>query len=132
MNILKSIVLLICFLILVSINTYAQTSLKQYSDKTTSPLTQFTFIENKGQLVDQNGNKRDDVLYYFNSNGFRVRLKKNGFSIELKDKAFDKTVLINRVDIDFINPAINVNIIPEHKKTFYFNSKYMTKNHSSL
>lgn len=44
---------------------------------------QIGFLENKGQVVDQRGNHRNDVKYILSSNGFKLILKENGFSYEI-------------------------------------------------
>lgn len=41
------------------------------------------FIENKGQIIDQNNKPNSEVLYLLNSPGFNVQLRKNGFSYDL-------------------------------------------------
>ncbi len=40
------------------------------------------FFENKGQISDQHGAPRPDVLYMFDQKGFKCQLKRNGFSYE--------------------------------------------------
>lgn len=37
------------------------------------------FLENKGQVVDQNGNRRDDILYLFEQDGFTLALGRDFF-----------------------------------------------------
>jgi hypothetical protein len=41
------------------------------------------FLENKGQVVDQNGNRRDDILYLFEQDGFTLALGRDFFSYQL-------------------------------------------------
>ena len=41
------------------------------------------FIENKGQIVDQNGRKNNAVKYLLNTNGLNVQLRQNGFSYDV-------------------------------------------------
>ena len=41
------------------------------------------FIENKGQIIDQNNNLNPAVLFLFNSNGLNVQLRKSGFSYDV-------------------------------------------------
>ena len=45
--------------------------------------SQYGFIENKGQIIDQNNNLNPSVLYLYNGNGLHVQLKKSGFSYEV-------------------------------------------------
>ncbi|MFI5135259.1 MAG: hypothetical protein ACHQD9_05365, partial [Chitinophagales bacterium] len=41
------------------------------------------FTENKGQIVDQNGNALPDLLYMYNNKGMKVQLYQNHFSYEM-------------------------------------------------
>jgi hypothetical protein len=41
------------------------------------------FIENKGQIIDQNGKPNPVVLYLLNTPGMNVQLRKGGFSYDL-------------------------------------------------
>src|SRR5438477_11351935 len=41
------------------------------------------FIENKGQVADQDGKLRPDVKFIYASGNYKLILKKNGFSHEL-------------------------------------------------
>src|SRR5438552_18359041 len=41
------------------------------------------FIENKGQVADQDGKFRPDVKFIYASGNYKLILKKNGFSHEL-------------------------------------------------
>ena len=41
------------------------------------------FIENKGQIIDQNNNPNSAVLYLLNTPGLNVQLRKDGFSYDL-------------------------------------------------
>ncbi len=45
--------------------------------------TKSSFIENKGQIIDQNNKPNPGVLYLLNSPGFNVQLRKSGFSYDL-------------------------------------------------
>ncbi len=44
---------------------------------------QYGFIENKGQIIDQNNIPNKEVLYLYSGNGFHVQLRQNGFSYEV-------------------------------------------------
>lgn len=77
------------------------------------------FIENKGQIVDQNYHENKDVLYQYVGKGIKVQLRKTGYSYELftatnlpKIQPGKKTpdnirdlsnakIICNRIDIDF-------------------------------
>ena len=41
------------------------------------------FIENKGQIVDQNNKPNPAVLYLLNTPGFNVQLRNGGFSYDV-------------------------------------------------
>ncbi|MEI6595670.1 MAG: hypothetical protein WCO28_08895, partial [Bacteroidota bacterium] len=45
--------------------------------------SQYGFIENKGQIIDQNNQLNSSVLYLYNGNGLHVQLKQSGFSYEV-------------------------------------------------
>jgi len=47
------------------------------------PKSNSAFIENKGQIIDQNLNPNPGVLYLLNTPGFNVQLRKGGFSYDL-------------------------------------------------
>lgn len=42
----------------------------------------YGYMENKGQIVDQNDQPRPDLLFMYVDDGFRVHLRQNGFSYE--------------------------------------------------
>jgi len=104
----------------------------------------YSFYENKGQIVDQNGKSNSDVKYLLNSPGLNVQIKKNGFSydvFEIEKKELKKKTSKNdlesekkrkhsntflkykyhRVDIDFVDSKINPEIITEGKSEDYEN-----------
>ncbi|MBZ4033237.1 T9SS type B sorting domain-containing protein [Flavobacterium sp. 17A] len=119
-----------------------------------NPKQSIGFKENKGQIIDQNGEKNDAVKYLLNSNGLNVQLKKNGFSYdvyELKKTAVDysKTArkipysipgkdeeqkpeyhleyIFHRIDIDFIDSNSKVELIAD-QKSIDFDNYYNTPN----
>jgi hypothetical protein len=51
--------------------------------KGTEMAGRYGFIENKGQIIDQNNNLNPSVLYLYNGNGLHVQLKQTGFSYEV-------------------------------------------------
>ena len=104
----------------------------------------FSFYENKGQIVDQNGKANPDVKYLLNSPGLNVQIKKNGFSYDVyeietkqlkKKKAKENTILdqrknssdkeikykYHRIDIDFVDSKKNPEIVAEGKSDDYEN-----------
>lgn len=100
------------------------------------------FIENKGQIVDQFGNLRNDIRFMFNQGKMKVELKNNNFSYELYTKyiiqnkkknkinsnnPYEQNENINyninshRVDIDLLGANPNPQIIAEGKSYDYSN-----------
>jgi uncharacterized protein (TIGR02145 family) len=71
--------------------------LKQQNSKT-------AFIENKGQVVDQNYNPNPAVLYLLNTPGMNVQLRKGGFSYDLYQTLHQpSSIQFHRIDIDLLN-----------------------------
>lgn len=103
------------------------------------------FIENKGQIIDQNQKENKSVLYLLNTNGLNVQLRKNGFSYdvyEIKTRPVSKNknqkdelnlnsfknqpeikqkIKFHRIDIDFLNTNSNVKLVSEKKSIDYDN-----------
>ncbi|MCU7616801.1 T9SS type B sorting domain-containing protein [Chryseobacterium sp. PBS4-4] len=107
---------------------------------------QYHFYENKGQIVDQNGEENKDVKYLFHSAGLNVQLRSNGFSYDVYETKkttnpnFNKNRenlavnkrdfnteeyiyenLFHRIDIDLINSNRDSKIIAEGKSADYEN-----------
>jgi hypothetical protein len=94
------------------------------------------FIENKGQVVNQFGEKRGDVKFIYSSPGFNLSLKEHGFSYEFLSKEegciFSESgenprgtgrpgkIEASRIDIDFIG-ANTPEIIASGKSKDYQN-----------
>jgi hypothetical protein len=100
----------------------------------------FGFIENKGQIIDQNNNLNPSVLYLYNGNGLHVQLKQTGFSYEVwkvstsnKQLAISKfpnlnnklpeadSIFIHRIDISFVGANQNAKIISIEPASDYIN-----------
>lgn len=106
------------------------------------------FIENKGQIIDQNGKPNNKVKYLLNTNGLNVQIRENGFSYDIyetkKHKLSKKEIakqnpfpdvlqernklpdykleyIYHRIDIDFLNSRKNTKIIAEEKSIDYDN-----------
>ncbi|OAB28952.1 DUF7948 domain-containing protein [Flavobacterium fryxellicola] len=103
------------------------------------------FIENKGQITDQNGKPNPAVQFLLNTAGLNVQIKKNGFSYDIyevkkkpakhriegsntfsslakKDKKATNYTLeyvFHRIDIDFVNSNSNVKLISNEKSADY-------------
>ncbi|MEI6436812.1 MAG: hypothetical protein WCP32_18455, partial [Bacteroidota bacterium] len=70
--------LLHILLLLLACSTFAkENTRKGFSQHTTG------FIENKGQIIDQNNKSNPSVLYLLNTPGMNVQLRRGGFSYDL-------------------------------------------------
>lgn len=94
------------------------------------------FIENKGQVIDQNGIHQSNVLFIFQSDDYNIILKENGFSYtqyRIIEKSFlsesdatniksiaETDVTLHRIDIRFIGATTPL-IIKENKSPYNFN-----------
>jgi PKD repeat protein len=66
----------------ISLAAYGQYQAIEFT-KAVSPNLPGQFIENKGQIIDQNGNARPDVKYVFCAPGFKAAFMEDGISYEL-------------------------------------------------
>lgn len=104
---------------------------------------QLGFIENKGQILNQNKQQNKEVLYLYNGFGMQVQLKQNGFSYELiktetsqanaciqqNQKLADMdievpapaTLFIHRIDISFVGSKQNGSIIASEPAADFVN-----------
>lgn len=108
-----------------------------FSQKKNYQNQDYFFYENKGQIVDQDGNANPNVKYLFHSAGLNVQLRANGFSYDVYqvEKVNDKKNIkksssqeienfkykFHRVDIDLINSNPNCKIISEEKSPDFEN-----------
>ncbi len=117
------------FLFLISFNAVA-------SGFNTRPIA---FIENKGQILNQNFELNNDVLFMYSGKGVKIQLRKSGYSYELfkinnlpelnpKTKLSDRPELLSntfinthRVDINFMNANHSVQILKEEKQDLVLN-----------
>jgi len=110
--------------------------------------SQHGFIENKGQIIDQNNQLNTSVLYLYNGNGLHVQLKQSGFSYEVwkiakrassfQPLASGKTplpiakgqqqeanttdsIFIHRIDISFVGANQNATITSFDPASDYIN-----------
>lgn len=93
--------------------------------------SQFGFIKNNGQIIDQNNQPNTAVKYLYNGNGLNVLLRNEGFSYELyksskvlKDfssltainknpvDSFDFSIESHRIDIVFEGASSDLEIVP--------------------
>ncbi|RYY14452.1 MAG: hypothetical protein EOO04_30180, partial [Chitinophagaceae bacterium] len=84
------------------------TANQAFAERITSS-DQPTFRENKGQIKDQRGNKRSDILYYGTSGAMTYYLQPTGISYQLYKINGDSTT-VQRIDIRWIdaNPKANI------------------------
>ncbi|MDP1623217.1 MAG: FISUMP domain-containing protein [Bacteroidales bacterium] len=84
------------------------------------------FVENKGQIIDQNNNPNPSVLYLLNTPGMNVQLRNSGFSYDLMqaDKDFSDSLKIlsfSRIDFNFKEINTEFKIITSEKINTRFN-----------
>lgn len=72
---MKNTLLIISFFFCVA-NVYAANGIKPVK-------SQYGFVENKGQIIDQNNQPNKEVLYLYSAGNLHVQLKQNSFSYEL-------------------------------------------------
>jgi gliding motility-associated-like protein len=116
---------------------FSQTNLASF------PRNSYGFIENKGQVRDQNNKPNNSVKYLLSlANGMNLQLKANSFCYDtytitdtltegrnsalqdLPSKYKTKKQLkfkFHRVDISFAGASLSPQIIAEHPSAFYFN-----------
>jgi len=108
------------------------------------------FIENKGQIIDQNNKSNPSVLFLLNTPGMNVQLRRDGFSYDLyrisnieqrtmndefsrnKLPATDHELFVtnfHRIDFDLLNANPSPFIIPSDPAPDYYN--YFTSNVSA-
>lgn len=107
------------------------------ADNPSTGRTNGYFIENKGQLLDQNGSPNADVLFLATGPGFRVQLRRTGYSYELfsaeeenqpsgtscpHTRALPSLRIFNhRVDLNFEGMNPTPTIVTELASEDYFN-----------
>ncbi len=102
--------------------------------------SQFGFIENKGQVIDQNNKPNPACLFLYNGGSLHVQLKQNSFSYEVWQKAGSErragtgterraesemqdtnSFGIHRIDVSFLNANKNPIIIASDISSDYIN-----------
>ncbi len=99
--------------------------------------SQSGFIENKGQIIDQNNKPNPVCLFLYNGGGLHVQLKQNSFSYEVWKKTeriaesasdastsfsmTNDTSYIHRIDVSFLNANKNPTIIASDVASDYIN-----------
>ncbi len=134
----KTILLLLTIFTFCSVNAQKKNDISNYNSKK----PQYGFIENKGQIHDQNYKANPDVKFLLClGNGMNVQLKKNSFSYdtykkevkEIKNslsldlmRPFEQaekeiTYYYHRVDVELIGANYNPEIIAEESSVSYLN-----------
>jgi hypothetical protein len=99
------------------------------------------YIENKGQIMDQNRKPNSDVKYLLNTDGMNIQLRSRGFSYDtysiqqdkslplkhrtgsIREESKPYTVFFHRIDIEFIdaNPDVHMEaLLPSDDYTNYY------------
>ena len=133
-------IILICLMAFVNVVNADDFCLSKFSNKR-DLLTFNGFIENKGQIIDQYGNSRDDVMFLFKDKNFKCVLRKTGFSYELSHLQYSETetemakykglpefarhtpdfkYFSHRIDIEFLNPNLNATFEKSGASDNYF------------
>lgn len=73
------------------------------------------FVENKGQIIDQNYQPNPSVLYMLNTPGMNIQLRRNGFSYDVyhymdTDNGLPE-IKFHRIDFDIIDPNPDFKIV---------------------
>jgi hypothetical protein len=96
------------------------------------------FIENKGQIYDQNGNQNNKIIALYPAGGFNLLLSKDGFSYDIYEFDAIRTgsdnsekfqlpgypeIKYQRIDVQFINPDAGLKIIMDDTISYrnYYN-----------
>jgi hypothetical protein len=93
------------------------------------------FIANKGQITDQNGIHRKDILFLFNLPNTNIYLRKSGFSYQMHQArkrsivgtdSVNNLISTSRVDVEWLNANADIEISasqPYHSLSNYYSSK---------
>jgi hypothetical protein len=86
---------------------------------------QYGFIENKGQIINQNNIVNPDVKYMLCMNGLNVQIKQNSFSYDtyqqIIDQNNDTVVGFHRVDVVLVGANANPQLNAINPSNDYFN-----------
>jgi uncharacterized protein (TIGR02145 family) len=103
------------------------------------PCFPYLFIENKGQIIDQNNNPNPSVLYLLNTPGMNVQLRKTGFSYDLYQASGCKplatsikpeacslkpdscSLTFHRIDFTLLGSNLACQVIPSGPSADYLN-----------
>ncbi|MBE2247186.1 MAG: hypothetical protein IAE67_08000, partial [Candidatus Competibacteraceae bacterium] len=84
----------------------------------------YGFIENRGQIIDQNQEINNSVRYLLNRPGFNLQLKNNSFSYDTYEKTGAIDFAFHRVDIVLQNANPNPTIIASGEANDVINYYY--------
>ena len=120
MDLKTCIKILIPILLVIPLCTQAQGNSKQGK-------LQYGFIQNRGQVQDQLGKNREDILFVTQDKSLKISLKKDGFSYEQfrfepkqriinykeNPRESESKTPIHRIDFQLLNSNNDVNVIAE-------------------
>lgn len=134
---LKIVFTAIGVIFLTSASLFSQDKNKKSSDDVSQTISSFEqkgFIENKGQLFDQNHKPNPSCLFLYASDSMNLQLRKTGFSYDVysitdtaKQKSEEKKLPSNflfkyhRIDVEIVNINPNVEIEALNPGEEYFN-----------
>ena len=137
---------LLLTLVLTSFSVFGQKIDENFAQNFKQTQKQASFQENKGQIIDQDGNLRTDIKFSYNAPGLKVHFKADGWSYETymleekqelteatleplndgthpfgKEQPKEFTIHTHRVDIEFKKSNRNSKINPENALEDYSN-----------
>jgi large repetitive protein len=94
---------------------------KQYAFHAPNSASDMGFIQNKGQIIDQNYRPNPAVRYLYNGNGLNVQLRKNGFSYDLYELKADQKIQFHRIDVELVGANAGVQFATDLQAKSYLN-----------
>ncbi|MBL7778799.1 MAG: T9SS type A sorting domain-containing protein [Chitinophagales bacterium] len=79
------------------------------------------FMQNKGQIIDQNEMPNTEVKFLMALNGLNVQLKTNSFSYDAYKQDEDGTRHFHRIDVELVGANLHPKIEASEPSTTYFN-----------
>ena len=73
--------------------------------------TSFGFVENNGQILNQNRKPNNEVLFVYNQNNFQIQLTKTGFSYQILKLDQNTTLASNKISARFEPTHLNAHFI---------------------
>lgn len=116
-------ILAIAVVAIFSQNAFGQQQLVTANGKLSDHTTASGFVENKGQLVDQDAKPNDAVRYLLGTDGINIQLRDGGFSYDTyqADNGQEGTVSYHRVDVSFEGANDAAELIADGRSVDYSN-----------